>query len=110
MKKFFILHPLNGELNTKASTTAHSFEKIAELTTVDVSHAYYAAQNDFNEEYAKLGKRSTSVGDIIVNVTDGIMYMVEGSYFSVLCNHEHLLNEQYHGAAEKMEWNEKKFV
>ena len=47
-----------------------------------LEEAFKLSQNDFSERYATLGKRSTSVGDIIVDVRDEKHYFVEGIGFS----------------------------
>lgn len=99
MKKYFILHPLDGLLNNDCSSLTHSFEKIAEIEANSLDDAYYKSQNDININYRMLNKRSTSVGDIIVDCEVGIIYMVEDVGFSILCNHEHIINNIQH------DWN-----
>jgi hypothetical protein len=56
------------------------YECIGSVEAESIVDAFRLAQNDFNEEYASLGCRSTSVGDII---TDGDNhYMVKGKGFA----------------------------
>lgn len=77
-RKFVIMHPVGGVLNTEESTTVQ-FEKVAEVECHSVGQAFQLAQNDFDANYAKLGKRSTSVGDLIVEGEQ--VFMVTGLGF-----------------------------
>lgn len=80
MKIFNIYHPIGGQLNTQCKTYAYTYECIGSVEANGIADAFKLAQNDFNEEYASLGRRSTSVGDII---TDGeTHYMVKGTGFA----------------------------
>lgn len=65
MQTFEIYHPVNGELNYNCVENKFEYEKIAEVTSFNLGDVFYHSQNDYNHQYAKLGKRSTSVGDII---------------------------------------------
>ena len=71
---YFILHPMGGELNTKCEQLVYEFQHVALVTADSLEQAFVKAQNDFNDDYAAHGHRSTCVGDIIEN--DSEFYMV----------------------------------
>ena len=80
MKIYNIYHPVDGKLNTHCESFAYTYEYVGTVEAENVAQAFKLAQNDFNEEYASLGHRSTSVGDIM---TDGdTHYMVKGTGFA----------------------------
>ena len=80
MKIFNIYHPIDGQLNTQCKTYEYTYEYVGTVEANGIAEAFKLAQNDFNEEYASLGHRSTSVGDIF---TDGeTHYMVKGTGFA----------------------------
>ena len=65
MNAYRIYHPVGGVLNTECVRGQHEYEVIADIPAISLHQAYFKSQNDFNDEYALLDKRSTSVGDII---------------------------------------------
>ena len=75
-----ILHPVDGKLNTQCDLASHQYEVVVEIEADSLRDAFYRSQNDFNDEYALAGLRSTSVGDIIQH--DRYYYMVNGIGFS----------------------------
>jgi hypothetical protein len=75
-----ILHPINGELNSQCDLASFQYEVVVEIEADSLRDAFYRSQNDFNDEYALAGIRSTSVGDIIQH--DRYYYMVNGIGFS----------------------------
>ena len=75
-----ILHPINGELNSQCDLASFQYEVVVEIEADSLRDAFYRSQNDFNDEYALAGIRSTSVGDIIQH--DKYYYMVNGIGFS----------------------------
>lgn len=75
-----ILHPINGELNSQCDLASFQYEVVVEIEADSLRDAFYRSQNDFNDEYALAGLRSTSVGDIIQH--DKYYYMVNGIGFS----------------------------
>ena len=75
-----ILHPINGELNSQCDLASFQYEVVSEVEADSLRDAFYRSQNDFNDEYALAGIRSTSVGDIIQH--DRYYYMVNGIGFS----------------------------
>ena len=80
MKIYNIYHPIDGKLNTQCKYYKYMYECIGTVDAESLPEAFRLSQNDFNEEYASLGYRSTSVGDII---TDGDShYMVKGNGFA----------------------------
>jgi hypothetical protein len=62
---FTIYHPIDGEMNFQCERGKYEYECIATVEASSLQDAFKKAQNDFNPEYAKLGVRSTSVGDVI---------------------------------------------
>ena len=80
MKTYKIYHPIDGQLNTQCKYYTYMYECIGSINAENIVDAFRLSQNDFNEEYALLGHRSTSIGDII---TDGVNhYMVKGTGFA----------------------------
>ena len=75
---YFILHPVGGSLNNKCERGVFEFEHVALVTADSLEEAFIKAQNEFNEDYANLGHRSTSVGDIIENESKYYMVMPLG--------------------------------
>ena len=75
-----ILHPVDGKLNTQCDLASFQYEVVVEIEADSLRDAFYKSQNDFNDEYALAGIRSTSVGDIIQH--DKYYYMVNGIGFS----------------------------
>jgi len=67
LKRFGIYHPIGGHLNMTCKVDSHEYEYVASVEAENLVKSFYRAQNDFNPAYAALGKRSTSVGDIITN-------------------------------------------
>jgi len=56
-----------GELTPEQ---VHNYKEVAQIRAADLNDAWVRSQNDFNDVYAALGIRSTSVGDIILPVND----------------------------------------
>ena len=83
MKIYNIYHPLDGKLNTQCEHNKFTYEFIGTIEANSLPEVFKLAQNDFNGEYASLGRRSTSVGDVI---TDGeTHYMIKGNGYAS-CN------------------------
>lgn len=72
MNTYEIFHPVGGAMNHECKSATYEYEKIAEIKAPNIEKAFVLSQNDFNEEYAKLNKRSTSVGDIIAIAGDDV--------------------------------------
>jgi len=81
MKNFKILHPFDGSLNHNMDRRLYQFEQICSIDCESLEQAFKLSQNDFSEKYASLGKRSTSVGDIIIDTDEMIHYMIAGRGF-----------------------------
>ena len=81
MKNFRIMHPVGGALNTNMSRGLYEFENVCSIDCESIEEAFRLSQNDFSGRYASLNKRSTSVGDIIVDNDELIHYMVTGRGF-----------------------------
>lgn len=77
MKNFRIMHPINGVLNHNMERGLYEYQTIQEYFQADsLNDVFRLTQNDFSKTYASLGKRSTSVGDIIIDLDRNIHYMV----------------------------------
>jgi hypothetical protein len=74
-KKFNIYHPLHGMINNWCLMEGFSYEYIGTVHADCVQNSFAMSQNH-NSEYAQLGRRSTSVGDIICDNTS--VYIVLG--------------------------------
>lgn len=81
MTNYKILHPIGGSLNHNMARGLYEFENICSIDCESLEEAFKLSQNDFSERYASLGKRSTSVGDIIIDTDELIHYMVAGRKF-----------------------------
>ena len=98
MKTYDIYHPAWGKMNHECKPLQYEYVKVATLKAANLRDAYRLAQNDFNEEYEKIGVRSTSVGDIIF-VRSGIDegFLIRGTSFEPLdfktVRIDHQLNE-----------------
>lgn len=57
------------------------YESIGMVWGAHKGIAFARAQNDFNPEYAALGHRSTSVGDVLHDIIDDKYYVIEGVGF-----------------------------
>lgn len=80
MDYYNIYHPFDGVINSEASTENHMFEYIGMVKANSLEDAFRNSQNDFNEDYEELNRRSTSIGDIISG-PDNTTYMVMGTGF-----------------------------
>lgn len=67
---YSIYHPLNGSLNSQCKCNTFMYELVFRIECDSLHEAFTLSQNVFNEDYALLGIRSTSVGDIIQSEED----------------------------------------
>jgi len=67
VKTFRILHPIGGTINHDLERGLYEYEEIADIKATSLNNAFLLSQNDFSNEYASLNKRSTCVGDIIID-------------------------------------------
>lgn len=65
-------------LNTLCEHNKFEYEMVCMLDVPSLQKAFEMSQNDFSDDYAALGKRSTSVGDIISHNFDYYMVMPIG--------------------------------
>jgi len=79
LSRYGVYHPKGGVLNTDLSIDTHEYEYVASIESENLIRVFYKSQNNFNPEYAALGKRSTCVGDIITS--DNKVYMFKGVGF-----------------------------
>lgn len=77
------MQPMGGVLNHLCLQSVHRFETITFISAKDIDEAFRLGQTDFNVDYAKMGKRSMSVGDVIVSLDDPFdkYYMIKGTGF-----------------------------
>jgi hypothetical protein len=97
MDYYNIYHPFDAVINNECHEKKYCYEYIGMVKAKNLSQAFSLAQNDFNEDYLELGKRSTCVGDIISG-PDNVCYMVMGSGFKrvpavTLMNLDLMLND-----------------
>jgi hypothetical protein len=71
------------QLSVNAKTTGVQRTLIGIIEARNVEHAFKMSQNDFNGYYRMFGKRSTMVGDMIVDMSDGQGYIINGHGFKV---------------------------
>lgn len=77
MKTFNIFHPTNGEENNTCSLIDFKYEFITSIEATTLVKSFYMSQGKLNPEYMKLGKRDTTIGDLIT--VDEKLYMVKGN-------------------------------
>lgn len=70
MYLYDIYHPKGKGLNSFCEMNKYEYILVACVIAKDENEAFKMAQNDFGVSYQKLGIRSTSVGDIIVESGD----------------------------------------
>lgn len=84
MNAYTIYHPMNGELNPNCETKDVQYESVHLLQTTDLKNVFALTQNDFSAEYKKLGLRSTSVGDIILDIYEDRLYFITSTGYSLI--------------------------
>jgi hypothetical protein len=67
LRRYGIYHPKEGFLNIMCKLDVCDFEYVGTVEARNLVSVFYQAQNDFNPAYASPGKRSTMVGDIVVD-------------------------------------------
>ena len=67
---YYIYHPNGGSMNHECTPGLHMYDMVYKLEADSLEEAFKLSQNDFNEQYASKGLRSTSVGDIIMSEED----------------------------------------
>ena len=86
---YSIYHPISGSMNHFCEPAQYEYALVFSLEAGNLDEAFKLCQNDFNEEYTKLGIRSTSVGDIIQGQRDyesGTCHLVKGIGFQEVSN------------------------
>lgn len=82
-REFCIYHNTNKETMFRSTPLKdgekRDFKYIGAVMASSLEEAFILSQNDFNEEYAEIGARSTSVGDMILDGND--FYLVKGIGF-----------------------------
>lgn len=82
MITYKILHPKNGVLNAQCIRGQFAYEPIVSFPAKSLDDAFKLAQNDFSDAYNILNVRSTSVGDIIVDLRHEKHYFVSNVGFT----------------------------
>jgi hypothetical protein len=67
---YSVYHPVGGAMNHDCQPATYMYEFICNVNADSLEDAFKQCQNDFSEDYASLGKRSTSVGDIMQCLED----------------------------------------
>lgn len=82
LKKFRVLHPIGGALNTFCERGKYEYETVFTVHAHDIGRVFVLCQNDLSQLYVEAGLRSTSVGDIIVDDSaDAQEYPLGKHYF-----------------------------
>ena len=78
-REFGIYHNTNKKTMFRSTPLKdgekRNFKYIGAVMASSLEEAFMLSQNDFNEEYAEIGARSTSVGDMILDGND--FYLVK---------------------------------
>jgi len=81
---YYIYHPKGGSMNHDCVPAQFMYDMVYKLEANSFEEAFKMSQNDFNEDYASKGHRSTSVGDIIMSQEDydnNRCHLVKGNGF-----------------------------
>lgn len=76
MKSFNVLHPIGGDVNSFLKRRIYEYEFVCSVEAESINHVFSMCQNDLSEKYASLNKRSTCVGDIIVDADEQKHYFI----------------------------------
>ncbi len=76
LSRYGIYHPVDGDINIDCNTDV-AYVYVTSVEAENVIKGFYKAQNKFNEEYKKLGRRDTSTGDLITSNNN--LYMFNGT-------------------------------
>lgn len=80
MKTYKIYHPIAG-MNHQCLQGVYEYYEVCQVEAENRNKVFFMGQNGHSDDYTALGKRSTSVGDIIVDVQEDKHYMVMGVGF-----------------------------
>jgi hypothetical protein len=80
MPLYKIYHPVNG-MNHRCLQGVYEYYEVCQVEAATLNKVFVIGQNGFSDEYTAIGTRSTSVGDIIVDVEEDKHYMVMGVGF-----------------------------
>lgn len=86
---YSVYHPVSGAMNHNCDPATYMYEFICNVKATSLEDAFRQCQNDFSEDYAALGKRSTSVGDIMQCMDDcqaGECSLIKGTGFQTVSN------------------------
>jgi hypothetical protein len=75
----------HNNTNTRFSMEIHAKRDfVGTIAAHNLSEAFKLAQNDFSENYRRFGVRSTSVGDVFVDMSTGKGYIINGLGFEMI--------------------------
>lgn len=86
---YSIYHPTGGRMNHDCTPAQYMYERVFSLKAESFAEAFKLCQNDFNPDYASMGYRSTSVGDVIQSHEDWLnneYHVVTGTGFQTVSN------------------------
>lgn len=78
---FQVLHPVGGKTNDFCKEDQFEYEIVCGIKATNKEDIFILTQNDLNSEYAALKHRSTSVGDIVINVETGQAWFIDNVGF-----------------------------
>lgn len=84
LKKFRVLHPVGGALNTFCERGKYEYETVFTVHAHDIGRVFVLCQNDLSPLYAKAGLRSTSVGDVIIDDSADAQEYPLGKHYMVM--------------------------
>lgn len=77
LKIYSIYHPSAGVINDTCKMSEVSYEYVTSVEAENVVRSLYMASGKVNPRYKELGRRDTSIGDIIAH--NNRLYMVNGT-------------------------------
>ena len=86
-RHFQILHTTNDTFNHFCKE-GFEYTIVCQIKASSKQDAFVRTQNDFNSEYAELHIRSTSVGDIIIDIETGQAWFIDNIGFKEIENPE----------------------
>src|SRR6516164_9115301 len=78
LRRFNVYHPKGNRLNTQVEFEGFDYEYIGQVLAKNIEESIFASQNFLNPDYQKLGRRSTTIGDVISDGTQIVIVMREG--------------------------------
>jgi hypothetical protein len=76
LTRYGIFHPIDGDINSDCNVKDYAYEYVTTIFAENLVRSFYNAQCNLNPDYFKLGRRNTTVGDLITS--NDKLYMVKG--------------------------------